>query len=296
MTVPGSRLSELSRASAPTGVGLSATPEEAVKLCRWIIEGRGAVWRRLGYLQIGIYSHSDIPDELPGLLREAGVPCVVHFLELNLMRPLAQQAARVTPLLERVARLEPLWVEQDVGLWTWGQTELDAHMIQAIFDEQTAAAVAESSAELQRMLGIPFLPENPPIYFELGTLDVLSFMGEVARQSGCGLVLDIGHLVGFCVVSDRDPVEYLGAWDGIEHVREIHVAGYNLVPDERAPMWYDDHGDVISAYALELIDVARQRAGRPLPITLEQQAASFGRIATHINRVADRFAGTLQAA
>jgi uncharacterized protein (UPF0276 family) len=272
------------------GIGLSTTLDAAVKMCRWRLEGR-ATWSRLDYLQIGVYSREEVPAELPELLRAAGLVAVVHLLELNLMRPLAPQSALLERLLPRIDRLAPVCVEEDLGLWRWGQTELEQHMLPPVFDRESLEVIADNAARVQAALGRPFLVENPPIYFDLGTIDLLSFMREVAERAGCGLVLDIGHLVGYCAATDRDPEEYLRGWTGIEQVRELHVAGYNLLPDtDSAPMWYDNHADPISDYSLDLVALARQRAGRALPITLEQEGATFARIAQHVERVAGRFA------
>lgn len=272
------------------GIGLSTTLDAAVKMCRWRLEGR-ATWSRLDYLQIGVYSHEEVPPELPELLGAAGLVAVVHLLELNLMRPLPPQEALLERLLPRIGRLAPLCVEEDLGLWRWGQTELEQHMLPPVFDRESVELIAGNAARVQAALGVPFFVENPPIYFDLGTIDLLSFMGEVAARAGCGLVLDIGHLVGYCAATGRDPEEYLRSWPGIEYVRELHIAGYNLLPDTAsAPMWYDNHADPISDYSLDLVELARQRAGRDLPITLEQEGASFGRIAQHVERVAGRFA------
>ncbi len=273
------------------GVGVSATPVEAAKLCRWRAERRHPAWGTLDYLQVGLYSDVEVPDELPAALSEAGLPCVVHLLELNLMYPLGPQEETIRALLPKIDRLAPVYVEEDVGLWRWGTTALEQHMLPPVFDRASAVAIADNVVELQRIIGLPFLVENPPIYFDLGSLDVLSFMQDVAERADCGLVLDIGHLVGYCAATGRDPEEYLDAWQGITHVREVHVAGYNLLPDSASvPMWYDNHADPISEYSLDLIDLARRRAGRDLPITLEQEGASYGRIAGHVGRVAQRFA------
>lgn len=271
------------------GVGLSTTLDAAVKMCRWRLEGRPA-WARLRYLQIGVYSHEDVPEELPGLLRAAGLAAVVHLLELSLMRPMEPQAELLARLLPRIARLGPVCVEEDMGLWRWGQIDLEQHMLPPVFDRESIDVIAGNAARLQAAFGVPFLVENPPIYFDLGTIDLLSFMREVAERAGCGLVLDIGHLVGYCAVTGRDPEEYLQSWTGIEHVRELHIAGYNLMPDTAsAPMWYDNHADPISDYSLGLVALARQCAGRALPITLEQEGATFGRIAQHVELVSGRF-------
>lgn len=272
------------------GVGVSATYEAAAKLSRWRADAAQPAWGRLGYLQLGVYSHEEVPPDLPHVLSQANLPTVVHLLELNLVRPLDPQQELLERLLARIEAIGPCYVEEDLGLWSWGQTELEQHMLPPIFDEATALTIASNVREVMARLDVPFLVENPPIYFDLGTMDVLTFMQSVAEQAGCGLVLDIGHLVGYCVATGNDPTALLESWSGVEHVREIHVAGYNLRPDPAsAPMWYDNHADPIPQAALALIEIVRRRAGWAIPITLEQEGAPFGRIARHIDLVSERF-------
>ncbi|MCH9685783.1 MAG: DUF692 domain-containing protein [Deltaproteobacteria bacterium] len=273
------------------GIGVSATFEEAARLCQWRAQSQHPAWSRLDYLQLGIYSHQSVPPSLPGDLHAAGLDAVVHLLELNLMRPLELQAEAARRLVEQIERIGPVCVEEDLGLWRWGHTELEQHMLPPVFDQASLDVIVDNVQELQAMLRVPLFVENPPVYFVVGDLDLLTFMRRVAERSRCGLVLDIGHLVGYCAATGRDPHEYLDDWDGIEHVRELHVAGYDLRPDSAGvPMWYDNHAAPVSDYALGLVELARRRARRQLPVTLEQEGATFGRIASHIQRVSHEVA------
>jgi uncharacterized protein (UPF0276 family) len=271
-----------------SGLGLSAAPREAVAQCKRKCDASPRAWGRLDYLSVGVSSRDDIPGDLVAAMREAQLATAVHLLELNLVRPLAAQQVAVDALLRKVEALEPVCVEEDVGLWSWGATELESHMLPPVFDDEAVEIVAANVAALQRLFGVPFYAENPPIYFDLGPLDVLAFMERVAEASGCGLVLDIGHLVGYCAISGREPDEYLAAWQGIHHVRELHIAGFTLSPDVARPFWFDDHSEPIGDYSIELAALACARAGRSLPITLEQEGAKIVRVADHITRVSRR--------
>ena len=273
------------------GVGVSATLDGAAQLCRWRLEGRHAAWRELDYLQLGFYSRDEVPEELPELLRQSELPCVVHLLEVNLVHPLSTQRETVDALVERVEELQPQYVEEDLGLWKWGSTELEQHMLPPVFDAPTLRTVVENVQQLRARLPVPLYVENPPIYFIAGDIDPLDFMAEVATEADCGLILDIGHVVGYAIASGQSPFSALAAWTGISRVKEIHVAGYNLYPDvASAPMWYDNHADPITEEALQLIELVRDRAGWEVPITLEQEGAPYWRIAEHIERVSRRFA------
>jgi uncharacterized protein (UPF0276 family) len=114
-------------------------------------------------------------------------------------------------------------------------------------------------------------------------------MLRVAERSGCGLVFDIGHFIGYCLITDREPEEYLDGWAGFSHVREFHIAGSTLRPDSAGPVWYDDHAASISDYSFDLLALAQAQAKRTLPITLEQEGATIARVSDHILRASRRF-------
>lgn len=271
------------------GLGLSVSVLEAVTQCKRKLERSPQPWAGLDYLSIGLSSREVVPAELVPALREARLAAAVHLLEVNLVRPLREQRDIVTTLLRKIEQIEPVCVEEDMGLWSWGGTELEQHMLPPIFDDESARIIADNLSELQASIGVPVYAENPPVYCDLGPLDLLSFMERVAELSGCKLVLDIGHLVGYCAITERDPEDYIAAWTGIDHVRELHIAGYMLRPDTGVPIWFDDHAEAITDYSLDLAGLARARAGRRLPITLEQEGAKLVRVADHLARASRRF-------
>jgi uncharacterized protein (UPF0276 family) len=211
----------------------------------------------------------------------------VHLVDLNLVRPLDEQRDAVDVLARLVEALEAVSIEQDMGLSTWRGARLG--LLPPFLDDDTARVIASNAAELQAMFGLPFYAENPPLAFALGDLDLLSFMERVAEHGQCGLVLDIGHLVGYCAITGREPAEYLQAWSGIHHVRELHIADFTVTPDVTCPIWYGDHAEAIDDDSLELAALAHQRAGRRIPVTLEQEGASMARVLDHVTRVSRRF-------
>jgi uncharacterized protein (UPF0276 family) len=83
--------------------------------------------------------------------------------------------------------------------------------------------------EAQEYLGRELLIENPSSYlaFQASTIPEAEFLVEVARRSGCGILLDINNIY----VSSRnhgfDPEHYLAAIPPAL-VREIHLAGYSV--------------------------------------------------------------------
>jgi uncharacterized protein (UPF0276 family) len=269
------------------GLGVNCTPNETLLQCQRKVDGTPAAWRGIDYLSIGVSSTDTLPPEMARKLREAKLQAAVHFLELNVVRPLELQREVIERLVPLIAAIEPVSIEQDMGLWTWRGAQLG--LVPPILDDDTARTIGANATFLQTTFGLPYYAENPPIDFVIGDLDLLTFMDRVAEYGNCGLVLDIGHLVGYCAITDRDPEEYLQSWRGIRNVRQLHIAGFTLKPDTPCPIWYDDHAEAISDYSLELAALAHQCAGRVLPVTLEMEGATIARVVDHVTRARRRF-------
>jgi uncharacterized protein (UPF0276 family) len=272
-----------------SGLGLSCATDEIATQCARKLAVNPAPWQHLDYLSIGVYSTDVITPEMVAALRDARLAPAMHLLELNLVRPLREQQEIATAIYRRAEALGAVCVEEDMGFWMWGKTRLEQHMLPAMLDERTADIIIANLIELRRSVGVPVYAENPPIYCDLGDLDLLTFMERVAEGSGCGLVFDIGHFLGYCLISDREPEDYLRGWQGIRHVRELHVAGSTMRPDSAGPVWFDDHAAAISDYSFDILALAQAQASRRIPITLEQEGATIARVSDHITRATRRF-------
>src|SRR5882757_10919494 len=111
------------------GLGISVSPSEALVQCKRKREQSPQPWASLDYLSIGVSSRDTVPGELGAALREAKLGAAIHLLEVNLVRPLAGQRDAVATLARKIEALEPVCVEEDMGLWAWGATELEQHML-----------------------------------------------------------------------------------------------------------------------------------------------------------------------
>ncbi len=87
------------------------------------------------------------------------------------------------------------------------------------------------------------LLENPSTYlaFVESTMSEIDFLKEVARRTGCGLLLDVNNVQVSAVNQQTDAVAYLDAFP-VEHVGEIHLAGYAPEDDGKgSPLLIDAH-------------------------------------------------------
>ena len=141
------------------------------------------------------------------------------------------------------------------------------------YNEETLARVARHIDEVQQILGRRMLLENPSTYlqFDESTLSEIDFLAAVVARTGCGLLLDVNNVQVSATNHGRDAAAYIEAFP-IEHVGEIHLAGYDKVTDESAqPFLIDTHDRPVLADVWELYRLAIRRAG-PRPTLIEWDA------------------------
>ena len=104
--------------------------------------------------------------------------------------------------------------------------------------------VADHIDEVQNALGRRILLENPSSYlaFDESTFEETDFLREVARRTGCGLLLDVNNVFVSATNLNTDPVTYIDAFP-LDLVGEIHLAGHDEDHDDQGkPLLIDSHG------------------------------------------------------
>lgn len=138
------------------------------------------------------------------------------------------------------------------------------------YTASTLARVADHIDEVQAVLGRRMLLENPSTYvaFAETAMGEVEFLTEIARRTGCGLLLDVNNVYVSGTNQNYDPVAYLDAFP-LHLVGEVHLGGHD---EDR-----DDHGRrlLIDSHGAEVVDpvwalYARviAKAG-PLPTLIE---------------------------
>lgn len=268
------------------GLGMSASGVEAAAIARAIVAGEAAHLPSIQMLNVGVSTMSALPVDLAALLRRASLGCVAHLEEINLVGAFDED--RFRRVLERCDALSPSWIQEDLGIWVWNGGPLGAQMIPPILD---ARSLDDATRIIERILALspyPFLAENPPFYAALGDLDLLGFMSALARRTGCGLILDIGHLVGYATCVNRDPLAYLDTFERWSDVVEIHLAGYTLSETNRGTIWEDAHEAPVQPLALAILDRVLASARNVKAITIEVEGARLDVLKNNVVRVADR--------
>ena len=134
----------------------------------------------------------------------------------------------------------------------------------------TLTRVADHIDQVQEALGRNMLLENPSSYlaFAETTMTEVDFLTQIAKRTGCGLLLDVNNVFVSAVNQQTDPVSYIDAFP-LDAVGEIHLGGHDEDEDEHgAPLLIDAHGcEVVDpVWTLYAHTIAR---GGPKPTLIE---------------------------
>jgi uncharacterized protein len=168
----------------------------------------------------------------------ADYPLSLHGVGLALGSADALDAAHVRRLRQLVNRVEPAIVSEHL---CWGHID-GRHLNDLLplpLTQEALALVCERIDSVQDALGRTLLVENVSSYvrFADDAMSEWEFVAEVARRSGCKLLLDVSNIHVNAVNHGFDAMTYIGAIAG-ESVAEIHLAGF----DASGPCLIDTHG------------------------------------------------------
>ena len=137
------------------------------------------------------------------------------------------------------------------------------------YTDDTLRIVAAHVDQVQEVLGRRMLLENPSTYvlFEQSTIPEPEFLAEVARRTGCGLLLDVNNVHVSATNHRCDPVGYLAAFP-LDLVGEIHLGGHAVEELPSGPLLIDAHGTPVDAAVWDLFAAVIARTG-PLPTLVE---------------------------
>lgn len=138
------------------------------------------------------------------------------------------------------------------------------------YTDETLARISDHIDKVQEKLGRQMLLENPATYllFEESTWEETDFLREIARRTGCGLLLDVNNVFVSSVNHNLDPEAYLARFP-VEQVREIHLSGHSeSVDDLGAPLLIDSHDTPVKDPVWTLYEMLLSRIG-PHPTLIE---------------------------
>jgi uncharacterized protein (UPF0276 family) len=160
-------------------------------------------------------------------------PMVMHGVSLSIGSTDPLDTDYLQKLKALVKHVEPAWVSDHL-CWT-GTDSLNLHdLLPLPYTEATLRHLVPRLAQMQDLLGCPFLIENVSSYvsYRVDEMTEWEFIGELVARSGCELLLDVNNVYVSSVNHGFDPRAFIDAIPAVA-VRQIHLAGH------------EDHGNYI---------------------------------------------------
>jgi uncharacterized protein (UPF0276 family) len=194
----------------------------------------------------------------------ADYPVSLHGVGLGLGSAEGLDERHLAKLKRLVDATEPTLVSEHL---CWGAA-LGRHfndLLPLPYTSEALALVAERVAKVQDALGRRILVENLSAYLEFAASEMTEgeFIAELARRTGCGVLLDVNNLYVNQVNHGTDALAAMRAIP-VGCVEEIHLAGH-LVTEH---CLIDHHGDRVTDAVWRLYDAALERFG-PVPSLIE---------------------------
>jgi uncharacterized protein (UPF0276 family) len=160
-----------------------------------------------------------------------------------------------------VDRFEPALVSEHLAWSQVGGAYLN-HLLPLPYTEDSLAAVSRNVDEVQTTLGRRVLIENPSGYlrFTTSTIPEAEFLAELARRTGCGLLLDVNNVYVSAQNLGLDSVAYMAALPPAR-VGELHLAGHSVNDADGRALLIDDHGSPVTPAVWALYEYALRRFG-----------------------------------
>ncbi len=161
------------------------------------------------------------------------------------------------------------------------------------YTESTVARVSDHIDEIQQVLGCQMLLENPSSYlaFEESTMKEAEFLREVARRTGCGLLLDVNNVFVSATNLGTDQASYIDDYP-LELVGEIHLGGHDHDEDDHGgPLLIDSHGREVADPVWKLFEYVLDRVGaKPTLIEWDNNVPDWPTLEAEARRAAAMFA------
>ena len=185
-------------------------------------------------------------------------PVALHGVSLSLGSTDPLRESYLDELVALAARVQPAWISDHL---CWGSVGGHyAHdLLPLPYTEEALAHVVERVERIQERFGRQILIENVSSYltYVQSAMPEWEFLGEVARRSDCGILLDVNNVYVSAMNHGFDPETYLAGVPA-DRVGQIHLAGHS----DHGTHLLDTHDAPVCAEVWSLYRTVIERMGR----------------------------------
>ncbi len=191
-------------------------------------------------------------------------PLSFHGVGLSLGSTDPIDRAHLRKLKVLIDRFEPAFISEHLA-WSSVGGRFFNELVPVPYTPESLEHLCARVEDVQNVLQRPLLIENITRYLTWrdSTVPEGEFMAEMARATGCGILLDLNNAYVNAINFHLDPQDFLNAIPA-QAVSEIHLAGF----DRFGRRLVDTHGRVVHQNVWELYKWTIDRIG-PRPTLIE---------------------------
>jgi uncharacterized protein len=189
-------------------------------------------------------------------------PVSLHGVCMSIGGPEPLDRAHLARFRALVKRYEPALVSEHLA-WSTHETIYFNDLLPLPYTQSTLAYVCAHIDEVQEAIGRRILIENPSTYvaFASSTMSETEFIRQVARRTGCGLLLDINNVFVSATNHGYAALDYLSDFP-LAAVGEIHLAGHaEQSDDEGERLLIDSHDGPVADAVWKLYEIVISSCG-----------------------------------
>lgn len=215
-------------------------------------------------------------------------PISVHGVGLSIGGEAALDRDHLERLKQLCAWLNPASFSEHLA-WSTHDGAFLNDLLPLPYTPATLARVCGHIDQVQEVLGRRMLLENPSTYiaFAETAMAEVDFLTEIARRTGCGLLLDVNNVYVSGTNQNYDPQAYLDGFP-LHLVGEIHLGGHDEDQDDQGrQLLIDSHrAEVVDPVWALYARVIRKAGPRPTLIEWDNDVPDWPVLAAEAARAA----------
>lgn len=196
-------------------------------------------------------------------------PISLHGVGMSLAGAADPDSDHIAALKRLVNRFEPALVSEHLA-WSRLDGRCFPDLLPVPRTNEVLKRLTANIGRVQDALGREILIENPSHYLALRDhqWSETSFLSELARRSGCKLLIDVNNVAVGAHNLGYDPAAWLEAIPA-KLIGEVHLAGHSL--DGEGTLLIDSHDEPVSEDVWQLYEGLVARIGQ-VPTLIERDS------------------------
>ena len=189
----------------------------------------------------------------------ADYPLSLHGVGLSIGSTDPLNRAHLRQIARLVHDFEPLLVSEHLS-WSSVEGRFTNDLLPLPYTEEALRHMITRVRDVQDVLGRQILIENVSSYvqFTCSYIPEWEFLTSLAKESGCGILLDVNNVYVSARNHGFDAHAWLNAMP-CAAVKEIHLAGHTVRPMGRQEILIDTHNTHVCAAVWDLYAAAANR-------------------------------------